>query len=261
MKIPANRHITTSDLRASYKRNDFSFGNPDSFFVLCLIGSCRILPILDYFRAYNSLHGEPFNLLCFDPVEMWNGPGTDIGEIVTEKLKDFRFGHVDVLICESLITCGALNTVDTQPLNVFSTLGCSPETILRIPNWHGMRFYNREVEAVNPAFAAMSREERVGTLRTLMSLYKTKFLNRCLKSSFPELAQWADDNWLTTRLGSGAEHVSGALSWRFFEHIATAMGIPITQSLKDHPFCARGYFDNSDTILDDIDREANNWKF
>lgn len=252
---------TTSLLRKKYAVNDFSFGNPDSFCVICLIGSCRILPILDYLRAYNSLHGNPFELLCFDPVEMWGGPGTDIGELVTEKLKDYRFGHVDVLICESLITCGALNTVESQPLNVFHTLGCAPELILRIPNWHGMRFFDVEVAQVNPAYAEMGRAERIETLRTLMALYKTKFLNRCRMSSFPELAQWVEDNWLTTRMGSGAEHVGRALSWRFFEHIAAAMGIPMTEALKAHPLCAKGFFDGSDIPLSDLDYEANNWKY
>jgi hypothetical protein len=253
--------ITTGILRESYAKNEFQFGNPNAFFVICLIGSCRILPFLDYFRAYNSLNGSPFKLLCFDPVEMWKGPGTDIGEIVTEKFKNYQFGHVDALVCESLVTCGSLNTVETAPLNVFSTLGCKPEAVYRIPNWHGMRFYNKEVEAVNTAYAAMNREEKVGTLRALMALYKAKFLNRCLKCSFPELAQWADDNWLTIRLGSGAEHIGRALSWKCFELIAAKMGLELTKQLREHPFCTRGYFADSDTVLDAIDREANGWKF
>ncbi len=261
MRTPENQRTTTVHLRSCYEQNDFSFGNPNSLFVICLIGSCRVLPILDFFRAYNSLHGEPFELLCFDPVEMWRGPGTDIGETVTEKFKDFRFGHVDVLICESLVTCGSLNTVDSQPLNVFSTLGCAPEKLFRIPNWHQMFFYNKDVELIDPDYIAMGRDERVETLRTSMALYKSKFLKRCAKSSFPELEQWAENNWLTTRMGSSAEHVGHALSWKFFELITAAMGIEITQALKDHPFCSKGYFDVTDTVLDDIDREANGWKF
>jgi len=261
MRIPDGQTTTTSDLRSCYERNDFSFGNPTSLFVVCFIGSCRVLPLLDYFRAYNSLNGEPFELLCFNPVEMWKGPGTDIGEIVTEKFKDFRFPRVDVLICESLITCGSLNTVDSQPLNVFSTLGCAPEALLRIPNWHGMFLYDKEVKMFNTTYASMSREQRIESLRTFMLLYKTQFLKRCARSSFPELEQWVDDNWLTTRMGSASEHPGGALTWKFFELITAAMGIQITQALKDHPFCSKGYFDNSDTVLDEIDREANGWKF
>jgi len=192
---------------------------------------------------------------------MWKGPGTDIGEIVTEKFKDYRFGKVDVLICETLVTCGSLNTLDSQPLNVFTTLGCRPEKLFRIPNWHRMFFYNKDVEGIDTAYAAMGREERVASLRMAMAVHKAKFLKRCALSSFPELEQWTEENWLTTRLGSNAEHVGGALSWKFFELIAAGMNIEITQALRDHPFCSKGYFEITDTIMDDIDREANGWKF
>ena len=261
MMLKNNTMITTNHLRAAYDNGSYSFGNSGAFYVICLVGSCRIVPILNYFRAYNALNGYPFELLCFNPVEFWQGAGTDIAELVAERLKDYRFKHVDTLVCESLKTCGPLNTFEDLPQNIFTSLDCKPETTFRIPNWHGMLFYDTEVEHYNKEYASLSRTDRIAMLRTITALYKTKFLNRCAKSSFPELVQWTEDNWLTTRLGWTSEHVSRNLSWKYFELICRDMGIPITPELAGHPFCVSDPYASTGAIVNDLDREANNWKY
>ena len=76
MVLKNNTMITTNHLRAAYDNGSFSFGNSGASSVICLVGSCRIVPILNYLRAYNDLNGHPFELLCFNPVEMWRGVGT-----------------------------------------------------------------------------------------------------------------------------------------------------------------------------------------
>lgn len=56
--------ITTNILRASYEKRVFSFGNPNAGTTVCLIGSCRIVPLLNALRVYNEQNGNPLELLC-----------------------------------------------------------------------------------------------------------------------------------------------------------------------------------------------------
>jgi len=253
--------ITTNILREHYERNEYSFGNPKSFYTICIVGSCRIVPILNYFRAYNGLNGNPFELVCFNPVEMWKGLGTDIADCTAERLKDFRFSHVDTLICESLKHCGPLNTFEDEPQNVFTSLNCNAETVLRIPNWHGMLFYDIDIKQYNNEYATLSHNDRISMLKTMTALYKTKFLTRCDKSSFPELRQWTEKNWLTTRMGWTSEHVCRNLTWKYFELICNNMGLTITHELAEHPLCIMDPYAATGAVVSDLDREANNWKY
>jgi hypothetical protein len=254
--------ITTNILRADYERGNFSYGNPAAPKTIVLIGSCRIVPILNYFRVFNHLNGNPFELLCFNPVEMWGGPGTDVGECASKLLSGYRFGKVDVLVCETLKLCGALNTVEgTGSESVFETLGMQPEVICRIPNWHFMHIYDVENTYYDEAYAAMGHEARVPVLRERGSLHKGKFLNRCRLSSFPELESWALDIWLTTRLGWTSEHASRALLWKCFELIASKIGICVTPELAAHEFCVADPYAATGAVLTPLDYEANDWKF
>ena len=253
--------ITTNTLRASYERSHYSFGNPNASSTVCIIGSCRIVPLLNYFRAYNELNGNPFELLCFNPVEMWGGPGTDVGECASKLLKDYRFGKVDALICESLKTCGALNTVEGCPENVFDTLEMQPQAVCRIPNWHFMHIYDAENSLYDKAYAGMDHNNRLPLLRERGALHKEKFLTRCRLSSFPELEDWANDTWLKTRLGHTSEHLSRVLSWKFFELIAAKLGLTIAPAFAAHPSCTADPYESTKTILTPLDYEANHWEF
>lgn len=254
--------INTNILRELYCNNHYTFGNPNAQTTVCIIGSCRIVPILNYFRAYNELNGNPFELLCFNPVEMWGGPGTDVGECATKRLSGYRFGKVDYLICESLKLCGVLNTFKVEcPENVFDTLGMDPGVMCRIPNWHFMHIYDKENALYDKAYAAMDHGSRVSELRARNAHHKAKFLNRCRLSNFPELEGWSEDNWLKTRIGWTSDHISRNLSWKFFELIAAKIGIAITPEFASHELCAADPYASTGTLLESIDYEANLWEF
>lgn len=261
MNVHPSMMVTTNHLRASYDRGEFSFGNPDAPTTVCIVGSCRIVPILNCLRAYNSMNGDPFELICLNPVELWDGPGSDVAECSTRKLKDYRFGKTDFLICESLKRCGALNTLGDEQENVFDSLGCDPGRVLRLPNWHFMHMYHSETRVYNPAYAAKPREEQVAYIRDRAAGCKEKFLSECRTSSFPELVPWVEGVWLEQRLGWTSEHVSRNLFWKFFELISGAMQIPISREFAAHPFNTSDPYASTGAVLTDIDYEANNWKF
>lgn len=260
-KVPINRQVNTGDLRAHYVRGEYSFGNPAGKTTICIVGSCRITPILNYFRAYNHLCGSPFHILVFNPVEFWDGPGTDVGECVTKKLKDYRFGHVDYLICESLKLCGVLNTFDDIAENIFGSLGCSPGTILRIPNWRAMLFYDSEIGIYNEEYRNLSHDLKIESLRERESECRNRFVKYCELSSFPDLPQWVKDVWLKKRLGWTIHHVHKNLSWKFFELICRSMNLEITSQLASHQFCTSDVYSENGTQLTPLDYEANHWEY
>ena len=190
MSVPSGLPVTTNHLRASHAKGHFSFGNDESDFKVCLIGSCRIVPILNYFRAMNLVGGFEFNLTCYNPVEMWGGVGTDVGECATALLSGHRIGRVNALVCENLKRCGALNTVVGSEENVFDTLGCEPDQIIRIPNWNGMMMYDAEVSMYNQEYAAMTGTNRIEELRRRTNQCYELFMGHCRKSSLNGMSDW-----------------------------------------------------------------------
>lgn len=253
--------ITTNILRASYERGEFSFGNPNAPTTVVLIGSCRIVPILNNLRVHNLLHGNPLELICFDPVEMWDGPGHEVADGVNRILKDYTFPRTDFLVCEHVQYCGVLNTVRSSEQNIFANLGCEPDTEIRLPNWNDMHILDAETAMHDKSYAALGHAERVTYLREATAACKARFLSHCRGCSFPYLEEWTENNWLTTRLGWTSSHPSLPLVWTIFNSIMGRMGLEVSQELANHPLCATDVYASTGIKLTAIDYEANGWRF
>lgn len=254
--------ITTNILRASYEDRKFSFGNPQAKQTICLIGSCRIVPMLNFMRVYNSMHGDPFELLCFNPVEMWLGPGHHVADDVNNILHDYRFGTVDYLVCEHIERCGVLNTVRFVPDNIFTSLGCTPTVEMRLPNWNDMHVFDSETATHDKeGYANLSHAARVAFIREQTLIHKERFLSHCRGSTFPELEAWVSERWLTVRMGWTSSHPSQPLLWKMIECAAAKMGLTISDAIASHPLCALDIYKSTGISLTDVDYEANGWKF
>lgn len=254
--------ITTNILRASYDCGQFCFGGNGAGKRIVLIGSCRIVPFLNYLRVYNSLNGDPFELGCFNPVEMWTGPGNEVSDGVNNILKDYRLGETDFLVCEHVQYCGVLNTVRSSEQNIFDSLGCNPAVEIRLPNFNDMHIFDLETAMHDRVgYANLSHPEKVAFIKGETAKHKARFLSHCRGSSLPELEAWVESNWLTTRLGWSSSHPSRALLWRMFEGVAEKLGIEITPQLESHPLCLADVYQSTGIALTDVDFEANGWKF
>jgi hypothetical protein len=261
MNLPIDKPATTNLLRHCYNHRDFSFGNSDAGTVIALVGSCRIVPFLNFMRVFNHAHGYPFELLCFNPVEMWEGPGHEVDAGVAKVLDGYRFGKVDFLIGEHVQNCGYLNTVRSSEQNVFDSLGCDPRVEIRLPNWNAMHIFDAETAMYDPEYCALDPSERAVVLRERTNLHKAKFLDYCAKSSFPDLAQWVTDHWLTLRMGWTNSHPSIELSLEMFRHVATALQLPLDEAFYAHPLCVTDGYKPSGMVLTPVDYEANGWQF
>jgi hypothetical protein len=253
--------VTTNTLRASYENRQFSFGYPQAKQTVCLIGSCRIVPFLNYLRVYNMMHGNPFELLCFNPVEMWEGPGCEVSDGVNKVLQGYRFGKVDYLLCEHIERCGVLNTVRFTPENIFDSLGCDPAVEMRLPNWNDMHIFDVETAMHDKAHANLSHDARVTFIRDQTVIHKERFLSHCRVCSFPQLESWVSEHWLAVRMGWSSSHPSHPLLWRMFECIARTMGLNITPKFTVHPLCVTDVYKSTGIPLNGVDYEANGWQF
>lgn len=254
--------ITTNFLRASYERRQFSFGNPQAKQTVCLIGSCRIVPFLNHLRAYNALYGDPFELLCFNPVEMWEGPGCEVSDGANKILSGHQIGKVDYLLCEHIERCGVLNTVRSSRENIFDSLGCVPAVEMHLPNWNNLHIFDAETAMHDKdGYANMPHADRVAFIREQTAIHKARFLSHCRGCSFPELEAWVSERWLTVRMGCSSCHPSHPLLWRMFECVAGRMGLSITPELSAHPLCSTKVYEPTAIPLTEVDLEANNWRF
>jgi hypothetical protein len=254
--------ITTNTLRADYERRSFSFGNPTAQKTIVLVGSCRIVPILNNLRVYNQVNGDPFELLCFDPVEMWDGPGCEVSDGANRTLADYSFGKVDFLVCEHIERCGVLNTVRSSEQNVFNSLGCRPGVEIRLPNWTDMHIFDAETAMHDPTgYGTLPHDERVAFLRDKTAVCKARFLSYCRECSFPNLEEIIESNWLAIRWGWTSSHPSLSLVWMLFNSIAGMMGIEVTSEVASHPLCTTDVYESTGMKLNQVDYDANGWKF
>ena len=258
--------IGTPDLRAAYDRGEFVFSEPvpaDAKTVV-LIGSCRIVPFLNYLRVHNAVvsSSEALRLICLDPVEMWKGVGHEVSDGVNERMANFRFGKVDFLICEHVQYCGVMNTVRSSKQNIYNDLNCVPDMELRLPNWNDMHIFDAETAMHDRVgYPSLGRAERVSFIREQTIIHKARFLSHCRGSTFPELEAWTEERWQTMRLGWTSSHPSQPLIWRMFESVAGKMGLNLPPEFVNHPICKSDLYASTGISLTDIDYEANDWKY
>lgn len=259
MNRPLSKWVDTNDLRANYAAKDFVFDNGAK--KVCLVGSCRILPYLNFFRVYNHFSGHPFELICLNPVECWT-PGAPVADGVNNVMQGYNIGEVEWLICEHIENCGALNTVEEAGQNVFKSLGCKPKNpVIRIPNWIYMFIYDLELAHIDKAYADLVGDERIYALRKRTEDCKNRFVGYCKATGLEGLDSWVHRSWLSTRMGWTGSHASSALAGKIFKLIAGVMGLNITQQIDRHEHFTLDHFASTGTKLTGIDYDANFWEF
>jgi len=250
--------IDTPYLRSAYGKRIFAFGESSAPTTVVIVGSCRVVPFLNYLRS----HETPMNILCFNPVEMWDGPGHEVSDGVNAVMAGFRFGKVDYMICEHLQYCGAINTVRSSKDNIYDSLGCNPDVEIRLPNWQGIHLFDTETAIYDPTgYGNLSHEEKVSHIRIESAKHRARFLSHCRKSSFPQLESWVEERWLTTRLGWSSNHPTLTLTNKMFDLIADRMNLPLSATFKQSPLYTQDRMAPTGYALTSVDYEANNWKF
>lgn len=182
---------------------DGCFITGDGNDVIVILGSCRIMPYVNYF---NRLNDGRFTI-CVINVVNFAFDASDNQVDSREFTKQFEDNSVLLgmiarckwFIHEHAENFGIFNTSKESPKNIFQ-IGMNPEANISVPNFND-RFilFNdyQDCGVVAPDNYIEKGEETV-----------KGFCEVCKLSSFPEMASYFEDHWRSTRFFWRPNHVS-----------------------------------------------------
>lgn len=209
----------TVSIKEQY-RQVFCCGNADSKEVVLILGSCRVVPYVNYL---NTVAGNRFQIRCADPINYcWDEHGNeqDFQAALKALETDDHFltllESVTIFIHEGLSSYGILNTLKDQPVNIYQ-FGLAPAIDINIPNFHDVFILFNDFIAIDTQW----QKEKLNPLDQTEIFNGgngniDRFCHICEKSSFPEFRPWFRENYLKVRLFHSFNHVSSAFTLEMF---------------------------------------------
>lgn len=211
--------FNTVDVKSQWQ-TVFCCGNTvDPQDIVLVLGSCRVVPYINYLHEANAVCGNRFKIYCIDPINyMVDSAGNklDTAGLLKALETDERFlsilKSVTIFVHEGLSSFGILNTLRDAETNIYQ-FGIAPKHDINIPNFHDVFILFNDFKTMGacpditsggPAFF-IEGEHHID-----------RFCAICHKSSFPEFAQWFRDNYLERRLFHSFNHVSSAFTLEIF---------------------------------------------
>lgn len=211
----------------------FRVGNPSSKEVILIIGSCRSVPYLNYLDHYNSLHGNPFLIYFIDPFNYnWDAQENrvDSEQVILGLENDQNllniFKSTKIFIHEYYSHFGMFNSSKDAEKNIYK-FGMNPVLDITVPNFHDVFLMFNDIAKFDNEIKKMAKEDYIkhsslseSTLKKLYDITQNnlnKFYSICLKSDFPEMKDYFQNNFLTTRLYWTYNHVSKYFTLKIFE--------------------------------------------
>lgn len=237
-------------------REVFSCGNAASKDVILLMGSCRVVPILNYL---NIACGNTHNIFCIDPINYAiDEQGTALPQehLLTALETDEHFlailRSVTIFIHEGLSSFGILNTV-RQRKNIYS-FGMKPQIDVNLPNFHDVLLLVNDFIALDPKWRHALTEEDQEEIFRLGNDHIMRFLGICAKSSFPEFGEWFRQNYQKVRLFHSFNHVSSAFTLEIFRRMNEQfLHFPLDDAFWQHPDVTADMYGNNSTKLSRLD--------
>lgn len=211
----------------------FRTGNSASKEVILIIGSCRSVPYLNYLDHYSKKNGNRFLIYFIDPFNYnWDAQENRVNsEEVILKLETDKnlldiISSTKIFIHEFYGNFGMFNTFKDAEKNIYK-FGMNPELDISIPNFHDIFLmfndiakFDTEIRSMAEADLKSSKTLSEQTLQKLFSISQrnlNKFYDICLKTDFPEMKEYFQNNFLTTRLYWTYNHVSKHFTLKIFE--------------------------------------------
>lgn len=212
--------FNTVSVKAAY-RQVFCCGNEESPEVVLILGSCRVVPYVNYL---NIVAGNRFQIRCIDPINYhWDEHGNEQDSIAALKAleTDEHFlsllESVTIFIHEGLSSYGILNTLKDQPVNIYQ-FGMAPAIDVSLANFHDVFLMFKDFMAMDPHYQnRILTDDDQKEIVDAGNAHIDRFCGICQRSSFPEFAQWFRDNYLKTRLFHSFNHVSSAFTVKMFQ--------------------------------------------
>lgn len=255
----------------------FKTGNPNSKDTILIIGSCRSVPYLNYLDYYNKLNGDKYLIRFIDPFNYnWDKDENrvDAEKVILSLETDQNLldiiSSTKIFIHEYYGNFGMFNTFKEKEKNIYK-FGMNPEIDITIPNFHDVFIMFNDIAKFDPEIRAMLTEDFKAnqkpsqeTLRNMFEISQAninKFYGVCLKSDFPEMKDWFEQNFLTTRLYWTYNHVSKHFTLKMFEWMNDKfLHLPLPSSYWNH-IAKTDMFDNNYTSPTKYDKLFYNYQW
>jgi hypothetical protein len=221
--------INTVNTKAEQLRSGyFKAGNGKE--TVLVMGSCRSVPYVNYLLA-----SDRFTVCFIDPFN-WNydlqDNRTDFEKVI-EALETHEglismIKSVDIFIHEYYNNFGMFNCTK-EGKNIYQ-FGMNPKVDICIPNFNDLfilvgdlvTFDSDVRKMVMQDFNVLGKlsSESEDFIRIKSNDAVRRFKETCLKSDLPEMEQYFEDNYRTTRLFWTYNHVSKAFTLKIFELIS-----------------------------------------
>lgn len=203
-------------------RTVFCCGNPHATEVILILGSCRVVPYLNYLDHCNLVSGDRFKIYCIDPINYQvdaGGNKLDTAGLLKALETDEHFlsilRSVTVFIHEGLSSFGILNTLKEAEMNIYQ-FGMSPKHDINIPNFHDVFILFNDFAAIAPQWRGELTTDQQEQVFLLGEGHIDRFCAICEKSSFPEFARFFRETYLERRLFHSFNHVSNGFTLEIF---------------------------------------------
>lgn len=247
--------------------------NPED--VVLILGSCRVVPYLNYLDHANAVCENRFKIYCIDPINYQidsAGNMLDTRGLLKALETDENFlailRSVTIFIHEGLSSFGILNTLtpekgDTweQPVTIYD-FGMAPRVDANLPNFHDVFLLFNDFIAIDPQW--QGRELTEEDQRKIVELgdgHIERFCGICERSSFPEFGQWFRENYLARRLFHSFNHVSSVFTLEMFRLMNEKfLKLPLDDAYWQH-IGAHDMYANASTAVTELDRKWRDFRW
>ena len=248
--------ITTVGIKKARFNGLFQTGNPDAKEVVFMMGSCRGVPHLNFL---NAAHAGRYKIYYVDPHDFhWdaNDKLVDLYEAIDKVAHDSRvqdaIQSATIFIHEHYANYGCFNTDRNAPGNIYSH-GMSAPVDICLPNWHGKFILFQEMvdNHIKGNLAAIGRE------------HIRAFQEMCALTSFPEFADYFEENMPRVRMFFSNNHVSHHFTIPLFRMLNEKfLHLPVDQSFYAAMYRTPDMYANHGVVpLTNFDVQAHGWQW
>jgi hypothetical protein len=194
--------------------------NPED--VILILGSCRVVPFLNYLDHANAVCGNRFKIYAIDPINYQvdsAGNHLDTAGLLKALETDEHFLSIlratTIFIHEHLQSFGILNTSKDAETNIYQ-FAMKPRIDINVANFHDVFILFNDFIAIDPQWQKELSEDDERKIVELGERHIDRFCGICEQSSFPEFGPWFRSNYLERRLFHSFNHVSSGFTLEMF---------------------------------------------
>jgi hypothetical protein len=258
--------ISTQDIKSKRFDGLFQCGNPDSKEVVFMMGSCRGVPHLNFL---NAAHDGRFKIYYVDPHDFhWDAANNlvDLHEAIDTVAKDPRvleaFRSATIFIHEHYGNYGCFNTDRSAAGNIYEHGMAAPVDIC-LPNFHSKFILFQEILDVDPLIRTLLQGGHTQDAAEIGRESIKSFKEMCAKTSFPEFADYFEENMRRVRMFFSNNHVSHHFTIPLFRLMNEKfLHLPVDQSFYDGLYQTPDLYASHGVVpLTHYDVEAHGWQW